>query len=190
MVFLYCQIKKWWYILLMYWVLYIILIICRVTLVSLNPTYPMETFRLHKTTYIGMENIEQCRSTEIKCESICFLYILTGRENSFMVNKGKVLVGFFKLIISRVMVKIAIKLNMNLSYWWTCILPYSDIHAPCPPLGRGSVHLLKERDAAWIPLMIPDGEKAFLVIKTVFWFGTFNEEVCFRTNMYRLGKCI
>ena len=55
----------------------------------------MKTFSLHKTTYIGIENIEECRSTEIKCESICFLYILIGRENSFMMNKGKVLVGFF-----------------------------------------------------------------------------------------------
>ena len=75
--------------------LYTILIICKVTLVSLNPMYPMETFSLHKTTYIGMENIEHCRGAEIKCESICFLYILTGRENSFVMNKSKVLVGFF-----------------------------------------------------------------------------------------------
>ena len=30
----------------------------------------METFSLHKTTYIGMKNIEHCRSIEIKCESM------------------------------------------------------------------------------------------------------------------------
>ena len=138
MVFLYCQIKKWWYILLMYWVLYIILIICRVTLVSLNPTYPMETFRLHKTTYIGMENIEQCRSTEIKCESICFLYILTGRENSFMVNKGKVLVGFFKLIISRVMVKIAFSPSGIISGIQAASLSLSKCTEPLPSGGQGA----------------------------------------------------
>jgi len=68
------------------------------------------------------------------------------------------------------MIKIAIKLSMNLSYWWTCILPYSDMPLAHHLVGI-QIHLLKERDAAWILLMIPDGEKGLFGYKNCFDLG-------------------
>lgn len=53
------------------------------------------------------------------------------------------------------------------------------------------VHLVKERDAAWAPLKIPDGEKGLPRYKnSILDLGLFNEEVYFRINLYSIDKCV